>query len=141
MSLAQIKIDWDARPFTAEVRRGMEEIVQKTAAYVEEEAKKNLERSAPDSTGTLASEIDIMTSKYKDGGYLVTAQANRARDVSPETVSSYDELKWKSGDPYASFVELGTKNMQGLSYMRKALRRGKYKARALMKQMFGELRG
>jgi hypothetical protein len=125
VSLATVKIDWDARPYTAMVRRALDEVVREGALQTEEDAKRNLERMAPDSSGTLASEIDIRASEYKDGGWLVEAQGR----------GNYKKF-------YASFVELGTSKMEGLAYLRKALRRNRYRMRALLKRKLEcEIRG
>jgi HK97 gp10 family phage protein len=134
MSLVQTTIKWDATAYLKEVRRALNEIVEYGAKMTEEDAKKNLERMAPNSTGKLASQIDIKKSKFKDGGWVVEAQG----------AGNYDVVTSKSGKIrrryYASFVELGTSKMQGLGYLRKALRRNKYRMRAKIRQQFGEVR-
>jgi len=40
---------------------------------------------------------------------------------------------------YASFVELGTSKMAGLAYLRKALRRNRYRMRRLFEKALGEI--
>ena len=116
-------IQWDDRAFMREVQMALNEVVKDGAERTEEDAKRNLERAAPDSTGTLASQIDVKASQYKDGGYLVEAQGR----------GNYTKF-------YASFVELGTSKMEGLRYLRNALRRNKFRMRAMLRQKFGEVR-
>jgi len=123
MSLANVTINWDARAYTREVEAALNEVVREGALRTEEDAKRNLERMAPDSTGTLASQIAVKASQYKNGGWLVEAQGH----------GNYTKF-------YASFVELGTSKMEGLRYLRNALRRNKFRMRAMLRQKFGEVR-
>jgi hypothetical protein len=116
MALVQATIEWDARPYINEVREVLTEVVKDTAEYVEERAARNLERLSPGSTGHLASQVSIY--KSEDGeGYIVEAQAG----------GSYQRY-------YASFVDLGTYKMPGNGFLRKALRSGKYFAKAQVKK-------
>ena len=148
MSLVFVKLDWNAKPWTDEVRKIVEGIMKDGAEWTAEMAKRNLERMAPDSTGTLASQIDIRTSPYKDGGYLVEAQGSGNYTTVQRKTPVY---RWNPGRKtkhivttrsrfYASFVELGTSKMEGLAYLRKALRRNRYRMRAQLRSAIGELR-
>ena len=101
-----------------------EDIVKECAERVSEDAKRNLERLAPDGTGLLASQIEVKASKFKGGGYVVIAQG----------AGNYSFVKAKNGTMrprwYAIFAELGTARMRGaghagLGYLRKALRKNK----------------
>lgn len=120
MALSDVKIDWQDKAYLAMVERATEQIIKEGAERVAEEAARNLERMAPDSTGTLASQIEVKASKFAKGGYVVIAQGT----------GNYNVETTKKGTPrprwYASFVELGTRKMAGLGYLRKALRRNRY---------------
>ena len=113
MSLTQATINWNAKEYIGQVRQALEEIIEDGAKQTAEDAKRNLERAAPDSTGKLASEIDVRASQFKDGGWLVEAQGP----------GNYDRF-------YASFVELGSVNNEPVGYLRRALRRNRYRMRA-----------
>ena len=113
MALTQATINWNAKEYIGQVRQALEEIIEDGAKQTAEDAKRNLERAAPDSTGKLASEIDVRASQFKDGGWLVEAQGP----------GNYDRF-------YASFVELGSVNNEPVGYLRRALRRNRYRMRA-----------
>ena len=133
MSNVQATIKWDARPYVDQVRKIIEDVIEEGAKATAEDAKRILERAAPDSTGTLASQIDVKASKYKEGGYIVEAQGP----------GNYNIITTPGGKVrrryYASFVELGTSKMEGLGYLRKSLRRNKFRMRALIRRYVGEL--
>lgn len=137
------EIKWDDKAYIALVRSELEKIVEYGANMTEEDAKRNLERMAPDSTGKLASQIKVSKSKFHNGGFVVEAQGSGNYDI----IRLKNPVKKKRGGYrttrsryYASFVELGTSKMQGLGYLRKALRRNKYRMRALIRKTFGEVR-
>ena len=113
MALTQATINWNAKEYIGHVRQALDEIIEDGAQQTAEDAKRNLERAAPDSTGKLASEIDVRASQFKDGGWLVEAQGP----------GNYDRY-------YASFVELGSVNNEPVGYLRRALRRNRYRMRA-----------
>jgi hypothetical protein len=117
MSLTQATINWNAKEYVGQVRQALEEIIEDGAKQTAEDAKRNLERAAPDSTGKLASEIDIRASQFKDGGWLVEAQGP----------GNYGRF-------YASFVELGSVNNEPVGYLRRALRRNLYRMRAKLRK-------
>jgi hypothetical protein len=105
-----------------------------------------LERWAPGSTGTLASQIEVKKSKFEDGGWLVEAQGTGNYDIVQRKTpvlrlnpnkKSYHLLKTRNRY-YASFVELGTRKMEGLGYLRKALKRNRYRMRKLLKRVLVE---
>ena len=108
--IGDITIDWEDKAVMQVIQNAMELTCKEGAEVVAEYAKQNLERSAPDSTGRLASEIEVEPFKFKNGvGWGVVAQA-----------------PGKYGKYYASFVDTGTRFMSGNRYLRKALRRGQY---------------
>jgi HK97 gp10 family phage protein len=103
---------WYAEELLKKVDHIAEQVASEGADLVLRDAK----RLVPVETGKLKSEIDIKKSKFKDGGYVVEAQAP----------GNYDDF-------YASFVELGTPNKKGKRhgttvarpYLRPALQRNK----------------
>lgn len=125
------------------MRQAINEVVEAGAESTAEDAKRNLERNASNealrsqlgrkhvaakSTGTLASQIEVKASKFGDGGYIVEAQGAGNYDIE---VSKTGKVRRRY---YASFVELGTSKMEGLGYLRKALRRNKFRMRALLRR-------
>lgn len=147
MAFTQIKIDWDAKPYINQARAALNEVVKEVAEATAEDAKRNLERWAPYSTGTLASQIDVRASKFEDGGWIVEAQGTGNYAVVNRKTPIQ---KWNPGRKtkhwvttrnryYASFVELGTSKMEGLAYLRKALRRNRYRMRKLFERAIGAI--
>lgn len=126
MSLKDIKIDWDDKKFVNAIKKATAETAKDGAEYVAELAKRNLERKAPGSTGTLASQIEVKASKFEDGGWIVEAQGKNNYDT---IITGKGTLlhRW-----YAIFVELGTSKMEAIPYLRPALRRGKYYMRKFL---------
>jgi HK97 gp10 family phage protein len=65
----------------------------------------------------LRDQIDVRTSKFKDGGWIVAAQGT----------GNYDKF-------YASFVEFGTHKMKAQKYMRPAIKRNRPKIQRLWQE-------
>ena len=107
------KIEWHGDDFVLEMDRNLEKLVEKKAAEnIEKRAKtlcpvgKTITTSSGKSwksrkPGTLKRTIRARKSKFKNGGWIVSAGSNDAF--------------------YAGFVELGTKRMSAKPYLRPAL--------------------
>lgn len=136
MSLVYVKIDWNATEFVDEVRAGVKEIMKYGANMTSEDASRNLERMSPGSTGILASQIEIKVFEEEtdDIKYVVEAQGTGNYAITTKKDGSIRRRY------YASFVDLGTSKMPGNAFLRKALKRNKFRMRAKLRQMFGELR-
>ena len=91
------------------------------AEIVAEAAKQNLERIAPASSGTLASEISMHVKQGKKDGYVIEAQAS----------GNYTRY-------YAIHVELGTTKRPGTPYLRPAIKRRKKKIRDIFQRRLKE---
>lgn len=99
---------WKSKEFLKKVQSAVEVAAKEGAELVAEDAKNILMKNARNPTGELASQIEIKTSRYKDGGYIVQAQG-------PGNYTKYR----------ATFVELGTSKMQAIPYLRPALKKNK----------------
>ena len=95
-----IRVEWHDDKVLKAVGRETEKVERRLAKLVQRTA----EALAPRQTGKLKSEIDIRSSKFADGGYIVQAQG-------PGNYTRY----------YASFVELGTHKMAPQPYLRPAI--------------------
>ena len=109
-----MKVDWDIKKHLDLVDKAMDEAAQEGAEWIAKSAQRQIRRSAKNPTGQLASEIEVVKSKDKGGGYRVEAQG-------PGNYTRF----------YASFVELGTKKMDAIPYLRPALKRGRSRVRRL----------
>jgi len=114
------RIVWNDKAFMARVNAVAEKVAEDGAEMVLRDAKRILMSKAKHPTGKLASEIKLIKSKFKGGGYIVIAQPP----------GGYD-------DYYAIFVELGTPNKAGkrrgsteaMPYLRPALHKNKSRIR------------
>ena len=110
-----MKLDWKPKPVISAVEIAIDKAADKGAGIVQADAKAILMSRAKHPTGHLASEIDVIKSKFKNGGYIVAAQAP----------GHY------TGKYHAVFVEVGTKKMQAIPYLRPALKKNKQLIRNL----------
>ena len=129
MARAIVRVEWNPKLYLARVKFVMDKVIKEVAYQVAEDAKRNLERHTKrkifyseetKSTGTLASQIDVKISRFKNGGYLVKAQGT----------GNYQKY-------YASFVELGTSKMAPIPYMRPAIKRNRYRMKKKLKNELG----
>lgn len=124
-----MRIDWNDKELMNETRNAVRVATKRGAERVAKDAKREVAKDS----GDLANSIKVEKSRFKDGGYLVTAQGP----------SNYDRF-------YATFVELGAYNslwglytrkkgniksspvkIKGRPFLRKALRKNK---RAIMNE-------
>ena len=112
-------LEWNDKQLIRKVEAAVKIATKKGAEAVAADARRNIMRIAKSPSGQLAREIDVRTSKYKNGGHIVYAQGPG---------------NWT--DPYhAIFVEVGTpgkdkryNHKQGpLPYLRPALKKNKNK--------------
>ena len=111
-----MRIEWHDKELIKKVQHIADNIAEEGAKQVSADAKKILMRAAKHPTGKLASEIEIKTSKFKDGGFIVQAQGP----------GNYDKF-------YATFVELGTHKMEAIPFLRPSLHKNKRKIRKRFK--------
>ena len=102
-----------------EIREPLHAVTRKGAEMIAKEARRNAPVgkdtwvSAGRSGGAMANshlkdKIDVRKSKFKDGGYIITAHGS----------GNYDKF-------YASFVELGTYKMAAQPFMRPSIKRNR----------------
>ena len=110
------------------VWRNVNEVRLEIQGLMDDVAKEGAEMIAADArakvkvkTGTLKRQIEVKTSKFKDGGYIVIAQGPK----------NYDKF-------YASFVEAGTHNMPAQPYMRPAVKKNRPLIQRKWQEQFDE---
>ena len=97
-------IEWNDKEVVEKIKNAVAVACKDGAEKVARDA----ERLVPKKSGGLARSIEVKESRFKDGGYLVTAQGP----------GNYDRF-------YATFVELGTFKDKPQPYLRPALRKNK----------------
>lgn len=95
---------WKSQKLIDDIRNAAEVATRKGAEMVAKEAR----TLCPWDTGALATSIEMKKSKFRDGGWIVVAQAP----------GNYHRF-------YATFVELGTSEIKKQPYLRPALRKNK----------------
>lgn len=114
----EVKWRLSSNEVAAIIQGEMDEVCKEGAEMIAEDARS----LAPKKTGKLASEIDVRTSKYEGGGYVVEAQG----------AGNYDKY-------YAAFVEVGTHKMAAQPYMRPAVKKNRKKIQKLMQDKLDNL--
>jgi HK97 gp10 family phage protein len=119
-----MKVEWNGDKVLKSVQDIVNDVAEKGAELIVNDARKILAQKAKHQTGELASQIDIRKSKYKDGGFIVMAQG-------PGNYTRYR----------ASFVEMGAPNRTGrrkgstrpLPFMRPAMHKNKRRINQMFK--------
>lgn len=101
-------LTWNDKALLKSVNSVAAKVAEEGAERVAEDAKRILMSNAKEPTGKLASEIHVVRSKYKNGGWLVIAQP-----------------KGHYTDYYAPHVELGTSRTRAVPFLRPALKKNK----------------
>ncbi len=124
MSDTTAKIEWDSQSVIQTTDKIMDDVSKQVAEKVADDAKKILKRKAKTTSEKgLLSQFDIIKSRYKQGGYVVTVQGFR---------------KWKK--PYhASFVELGTFKDEAKPFLRPAYKKNQRYANKLYQKELEKL--
>jgi hypothetical protein len=126
-----VRFEWDDIKYLKAFEQAVDKVLEKGAKGVLDDARKILTSKSKHPTGTLARQIRLSVSKFKDGGYIVDAQG-------PSNYQKY----------YALFVELGThdrKTKKGsnrgstkaIPFLRPAIKRARYRMRKLMENEIG----
>ena len=124
-----MEVDWrNTNDVTADIQVPLDKVCQRGAEMIARDARakvpvgKTKWTSAGRSGGSIANshlrdQIDIRTSKFKNGGWIVEAQGS----------NNYSKF-------YASFVEWGTHKMEAQPYIRPAIKRNRPKIQKMWQE-------